>query len=481
MCLAAIPSQAAGSDAALVALADRDAPAVLAEIGGAMPGDPPGTQRAYDRARDLMIALDEVRPTAGCRRLAGAARRFALAAVRVPEAVDRLVPARPARARAAAAHRALRSARGGCVPAGAGPAAAPPRGLSPGPGEAFFGTVVADTPAGSEEAEVLLDGRVVSRVAVRRGRARATVTGAPGRHELRVRFLARGIPLGTTVAAGVRLLPAASAVARRPTRPDAVAAARLGAIGRSAGPALGLWVQDLSAGTAAGWNSRTRFPAASTVKLALMVGALARDPATPAAGPLGYEVAQVGGWSSNLAANRLLVALGGSEAGGAAVAQRVLARLGAVDSTYPGGYIVGTGIAGLPPDPARRSVPTVSRRVTTAADLARILFLVHAAATGDRAARAATGLSTRAARVLIAALLASEQRGDNLSLLAPGVPPGTPIAQKNGWIRAARHGAAIIYTPSGPRIAVMLSHSDAGMSLPAARALGARVAAVAAR
>ncbi|MFN8122879.1 MAG: serine hydrolase [Thermoleophilia bacterium] len=468
-----LPATAAASDARLV---DAAAPAVLGTLEAAGPSAPEATQRAYDRARDLMEDAAAVRPSPRCRPLGAALRRFALAAARVPEAVDRLVPSGPARGRAAAAYTALRAARGGCAPSGGGAAAERAPRMSPGPGEASFGTVVADAPPGADAARLLVDGADAGPLAVRGGRARGALRAAPGRHTVQVAFTRGGSPAGARTARDVWVLPPGSAPARPATRRDAAAGARLAGIGTGAAPVLGLWVQDLAAGTAAGWNSGTPFPAASTVKLSVMVAALARDPRSPATGPLAYDLRQIGGWSSNLAANRVLGAIGGP-----AAAQRVLLRLGARSSTYTGEYAVGTELQpGLPADGTSRPVPRVSRRVTTAADLARILFAVHAAAAGDRPARSAAGLSTRAARVMLGDLLASEQRGDNLSLLAGGARPGTLLAQKNGWLRAAR-GAAILYTPAGPRIAVMLSYSAGGVPQARARTLGRRVAAVAAR
>lgn len=478
LALMAMPAASAtASDARLVRLADVDAPAVAAALPAATAADPSGTQRVYDRARDLMEAAAALRPSTRCRPLAAALRGFALAAVRVPEAVDRLVPPAAARARAASAQARLRAARTGCTPSGGGAAVRAAPVMSPGPGEVTFGTVVADAPPGADGARLLVDGAVVADLPVRDGRARGRLPAITGRHDLRVAFTRAGVPTGSRTAHGVWVLPSGSGAAVPATRRDTQAGSRLAAIGTGAGPVLGLWVQDLAAGTAAGWNSRTPFPAASTVKLAVMVAALARDPRSPADGPLAHDLRQIGAWSSNPAANRVLAATGGP-----AAARRVLVRLGATSSTYTGDYAVGTELQPrLPGNGARRPVPAVSRRVTTAADLARVLFAVHAAATGDRAARSATGLSTRAARVLLGHLLASEQRGENRSLLAGGAPRGSLLAQKNGWLRAARHGAAIVYTPRGPRIAVMLAYASPGIAPPAARALGGRVAAVATR
>jgi beta-lactamase class A len=180
-------------------------------------------------------------------------------------------------------------------------------------------------------------------------------------------------------------------------------------------------------------------------------------------------------WSSNLATNRLLSRLGGSAFVGSG-----LRRLGARESTFPGGYIVGTArqprlpLTGIDVEP-----PAVSRRVTTAQDLAHMMFSFTAAAAGGADARRETGLTTSQARLALGWLLSSEQRLENRSLLAGGVGARTPVAQKNGWLRAARHGAGVIFEPSGPKIAVVLTYDAGGVSTTDGRAVGARVAAAA--
>jgi beta-lactamase class A len=470
---------AAGSDQALLSVVTRQVPMVQAELDSVGSGDPDGTQRAYDLARDLQLSLAAVGPTPGCRAFASAARRYAQAAVRVPEAVDRLVSVTGARSRATTAYSALTAARASCVPRGGGPGrkAAPLR-ISPGPGEVFFGQVVARAPRGADRAEVILNGRSLGAFGVRRGQARGTIRGAAGRYNLRLRFIAGDRVIGARQADGVWLLPSGATAARPATSTDPASQARLARIGSNAGAIVGLWVQNLGSGRAAGFNSAARFPAASTVKLGLMIAALQRAGRNPTASAFDYDLRQIGGWSSNLATNRLLTRLGGTRDAGGAIAQAVFARLGATSTTFPGGYIVGTELQpAMPTDPARRAVPSVSRRVTTPRDLAKALFAIHAAATGDRAARSRTGLSLRAARVLLGDLLASQQAGDNLSLYAPGVSGGSLIAQKNGWISDARLGAALIYPAAGPpRIATLTSYRASGVSLATARGWGTQVA-----
>ena len=121
-----------------------------------------------------------------------------------------------------------------------------------------------------------------------------------------------------------------------------------------------------------------------------------------------------------------------------------------------------------------RQPPLVSARVTTARDLGRILYVLQAGALGDRRALAATQLDAARSQYAIRLLLASELRGDNVGLVRPFVSPTTPVAQKNGWLHDARHTAAIVYGPKGPRIVVVLTYAP-NLRLATARRLGRHV------
>ena len=123
-----------------------------------------------------------------------------------------------------------------------------------------------------------------------------------------------------------------------PRRPDATLARRLAAAAASANGAVGIWVHDLSTGRYAGYEPETRFAAASTVKLGALVAGLRASPQVERS-RWWYDVRQIGFWSSNLAANRLLARLGyGAVADG-------LRRLGMTSSTYPGPYRATTALS----------------------------------------------------------------------------------------------------------------------------------------
>jgi beta-lactamase class A len=133
---------------------------------------------------------------------------------------------------------------------------------------------------------------------------------------------------------------------------------------------------------------------------------------------LGWLVERMIVRSSNLATNLVL-----AEVGLAPVAE-VWELVGARHS------VVGRGIE----DSAAAEVGITN--LVTAADLAALLgaIVLGAESPGPLA-------SVAACQAMLATLLAQEGRED----LAAGLPPGTRVAHKNGWIQGVRHGAGVIY------------------------------------
>jgi beta-lactamase class A len=359
---------------------------------------------------------------------------------------------RDAAAARAALGRAPRSCSGGSVVV----IRQAPELLEPQSGEAFFGRVRAGVPPGATHAALFLNGRLQRRWPVRRPAVTTRLSGPAGPSTVAIRFFSRsGKLVGRAVSRDTWLLPASASVATPAGRESSALYAGLRAIGtRSAGYSA-MWVQDLRTGMYGSWNAGARFPAASTVKLAVLTAALRKFGPRPERSPAAYDLGTLAGWSSNLAANRLMGELGGST-----VVQRELTRLGATSSTYPGDYRVGTAVrpAGSP--------PLVSTRVTTARDLAWILGLLQSAATGNPGG---SGLTVHEARVGLRDLLASQPSGDNLGLFRPWLARSFPMAQKNGWLHDARHTAAILYAPSGPKLVVLLTYRPGETREQAAR------------
>ena len=297
----------------------------------------------------------------------------------------------------------------------------------------------------------------------------------PGRYDLGLRFEGGGRILRRDASHRVWLLPETSHVAVRERTRDPALGRRLGALGTGFNGWSGFWVHDLRTGRTAGWNSDAPFPAASTVKLAVVIAALQRAGPEPQRSLLWPWIRDVATWSSNDATNRLLISLGGSEAGGSAIAQEVLRRLGARDSTFTGFYRLGTSVA-VPHGDVPRPLPLLPWRRTTAHDLGRILFELHSASLGNTVGRRRTGLDRHRARLLLGLLLSSSARGDNLGLLRGAYGRAVPMAQKQGWTTYLRHTAAIVYGPRGPRILVVMTYRQ-NLAFTEARALGERFAA----
>ncbi len=122
--------------------------------------------------------------------------------------------------------------------------------------------------------------------------------------------------------------------------------------------------------------------------------------------------------SSNLATNLLLGVLG---------LPAVAEAWRAAGAT---GSVTGRGIGDLAADAAG------IRNTVTAADLARLLGGVATA----------TVATPGACAEMLDVLAAQEHRVD----LAAGVPAGTPVAHKNGWITGVRHSAGVVLPGDAP-------------------------------
>jgi Beta-lactamase enzyme family len=348
---------------------------------------------------------------------------------------------------------------------------------SPLPAEATFGDVRAIAPRGATSAELYLGDRRVAAKAVAGARVSFRLAARPGPYDLRVRFERDGRLVSRDESRDVWLLRPTAQIARRERGRDRGLAAAIAPLGVRFPGYAAVWVHDLTTGRTAGWNSDAPFPAASTVKLGVLVAALRRygpRPERSSAWPLIRDLAV---WSSNDASNRLLVLLGGSEAGGARIAEETMHRMGATSSTFTGNYRLGTSRGTRPLGDAPRPLPILTFRRTTAHDLGRMLHELHAAAVGNGLALRRTGLSRHEARVGLGLLLSSSSAGQNAGLFRPWLGSRLPLAQKQGWTTTIRHTAAITYGPAGPRILVVLTYSP-NLNPAASSALGRRVVAL---
>jgi beta-lactamase class A len=214
-----------------------------------------------------------------------------------------------------------------------------------------------------------------------------------------------------------------------------------------------LYLEDLVTGRGASWNARARFPAASTLKVAIAVEALRAHTGKPAPGSsLDRLLRRTLLDSDNDAANATEAAFGGGRR-----VDELLRGLGLADTWMAGGYLHGTPM--LPPIPIRiESQPAFGCcKYTTAFDLARLLTYIHLAAggKGPLIARYGASFTVSDARYLLYLLVHVPDRGKLGRYLAGG--PYT-LAHKAGWIVAARHDVGLVYWPGGVFVAAVMTY-----------------------
>jgi beta-lactamase class A len=456
----AAPSAAIGSDGGVRRAAVQALPVVERAVGAGV-GSGVAAQAQYDAARALEAAVPPLASVSpGCRPLAQSLLGFAGAVVIATEGVDRLDPAQVQAGRRAADAALARVDSLGrtCRSRGHVVSSQPGALVSPGPGEAFFGEVRARNRG--DTARLFVNGQLLRVFHSSRANLRFRVHLRPGRYDLELSFFRRGNLVARSAAWSAFLLPDTRRERRGARSTDAGLQAQLRQVGAAFQGWAAIYTHDLRTGRTASWNADALFPAASTVKLGVLAAVLHRW----RPGRLEPDLRAMTGWSSNLAANRLLRLVGdGSETLGVERVEAALARLGARSSRYPGSYRIGTSVDEPP--------PLATGRVTTARDLGRALYAIAAAAAGDRAAANRIGLDEHAARYALGLLLESERSGVNAGLVGGALAPGTPIAQKTGWITDVRDTAAIVYGPRGPRIVVVLAYRP-GLTTAAAATLG---------
>ena len=233
----------------------------------------------------------------------------------------------------------------------------------------------------------------------------------------------------------------------------------------------GVYVEDLVSGRGASWNARARFPAASTLKVAVAITALRWYAGKPEPGSrLDAVLRRMLLESDNDAANEAESIFGGGSR-----VDEVLHAVGIGDTWMGGGYLHGT--AYRPPIPLRvESQPSFPCcKYTTAWDLARLFGDLHLAAAGGGPliADLDSAFTASDARYLLYLLAHVPDRGKLGRYLAGGP---YALMHKAGWISYARHDAGLVYWPGGVFVAaVMTTGSGVGES---SDLLAARIARV---
>jgi beta-lactamase class A len=355
------------------------------------------------------------------------------------------------------------------------PLADVPRIVQPAPYQASFGRVVASVPPGTEYVVLLVDGR---RVAVKAtGGRRVSLQTALPRSDSTLRLVAvdgSGTRRSSARVGHVLGLPPAGAPRVTGSVEDAALARRIRALVRRFPATAGIYVQSLLTGRGAAWNARARFPAASTLKLAVAVEALRSLRGPPARGSrVDALLRTMLIRSDNRAANALEVLVGGSTSGGSARVNATMRAIGLVDSEMYGGYEVEETARARPIPAGVVSQPSIAQtKYSTARDLARLARAVHLAAGGTGPlVRRVSGFTPAEARYLLYLLAHVGDRGK----LGRFVGRDVTVAHKAGWISTARHDNGLLYWPGGAAVVAVMTWSPAGTGT-AADVLAGRVA-----
>ena len=271
----------------------------------------------------------------------------------------------------------------------------------------------------------------------------------------------------------------------RAPRSDALLAREIRRLAQRFGSTSAIYVQNLATGAGAAWNARATFPAASTLKLAIAVTALARTDGTPAAGStLDRLLRQMLTYSDNAAANGTERYFGGSTSGGSALVNAMMRSLGLVDTEMYGGYeldAVGGRVAS-----ARRRDPAADRQpaeLGARQEDERLRPREPACApSGSRAADAARSAppsrASRAADARYLLYLLAHVRDPGKLDREVGRLPGVRVLHKAGWINVARHDNGIVLWPGGALVVTVMTYRAAGAGA-ASDVLAGRVAAAA--
>jgi Beta-lactamase enzyme family len=341
----------------------------------------------------------------------------------------------------------------------------PPAIVAPAPRETSFGLVSGTAPAGTRRVIVHVGGRIAADKPLR-GRSFSVNLREPGGlTRIRVTAVDGRNRRASSSVEPVYVLPSGAGPRDRAPRLDPALADPLRSLARSAGGTAAVYVEDLRSGRGAAWNARARFPAASTLKLAIAVAAMrALDGKPAASSALDTQLREMLMRSDNAAANAVLVWLAGSTSAGGFRVDETMRALGLVDSLMYGGYEVERRpSSAATPIPIRvESQPTLGPgKYTTAWDLARLARAVYLAAAG-KGPLLRLGVSGSEARYLLYLLAQASDRG-KLDRFLGG---HALVLHKSGWLPTVRHDNGIVVFAGGAFVASVLTfHSSAGDEL----------------
>lgn len=361
----------------------------------------------------------------------------------------------------------------------------PPAIEQPASNQVSFGVVSGTAAAGTKRVIVRVGSRVVADKPLRQRHFQLRIDLPTGESTVQVVTVSA---VGSRSTATVPHVIGASAALPRLHAPrnDALLAREIRKLAQSFGGTSAVYIENLATGAGASWNARATFPAASSLKLAIAVTALARTKGTPPAGStLDRLLRQMLTYSDNAAANATERYFGGSTSGGSALVNSLMRSIGLVDTEMYGGYTLDS--VGAPPRVLAGPIPlrvdsqpsSGYGKKTSAYDLAALLRAVWLAGGGKGPLRTAQpGFSATDARYLL--YLLAHVRDQGKLDREVGRIPGVRVLHKAGWINDARHDNGLVFWRGGAYVVSVMTYRSAGVGV-SSDVLAGRVASAALR
>jgi Beta-lactamase enzyme family len=356
------------------------------------------------------------------------------------------------------------------------PALPPPAIEQPAPRQVSYGVVTGRAARGTTRVLVFANGKRLASRPLRGRRFSLRVSLPPGDATVRVVTLAGGGRRSSAHVHDVFGLPVVASPRVVAARKDAVLQRKVTNLVRSYSGTAGAYVQSLSGGSGGAWNAKARFPAASTVKLAIAATALAQHSGIPPPGSaLDSLLREMITVSGDRAANGVLVWIAGSTSSGGHRVNDLMRSIGLTDTLMYGGYETRTLSARIPVRVDEAPAFGVGK-YTTAWDMASLWRTLWLASGGKGALREARpGLTPADARYLL--WLTAHVRDQPKLDTAVGRERGVEVLHKAGWISSARHDTGLVFWEGGVFVAGVMTWRSGGVSTSSDRLAG-RVAAL---
>lgn len=337
----------------------------------------------------------------------------------------------------------------------------PPVIEQPAPRQVSYGLVSGRAAPGTEVVVVAANGRILAARRIRGRRFWLRVSLPTGDLALRVSTIAAGGRGSAHVVRDVYGLPATARPRVARARNDQRLAGQLQSLAGRHHGVTGMYVQSLTSGVGAAWNAKARFPAASTVKLAIAATVLARYSGIPPPGSrLDVLLREMIVPSDDAAANALLVWLGGSTSSGGVQVNALMRSLGLVDTLMYGGYLV-RSLSGRIPVRVERQPAFGAGKYTTAWDMASLWKALWLASENRGPLRNAQPGVTRADARYLLWLLAHVRDVPKLDGVV-AKERDVAVLHKAGWISTARHDTGLVFWRGGVFVACVMTWSPHG-------------------